>query len=200
MDHEAQKFQERLDLLRRDYTSKLPDRLDEIESIAKTLTTVLSVSDRQTSITQLWEYSHKLAGSGATFGFPDISDIAKILERVTKSLLAKDDDASPQSIDQILSLVADLHDASRDVLPEPKQQPVAPPTPAPRAPISSHLVLIELDPAQAARIKSGLLNFGYAVEILSSTAQLPAALEQGNVLAIIWDIDYFGGDRAGATL
>lgn len=200
MDNEAQNFQERLELLRRDYTSKLPDRLDEIEATAKTLTTVLSVSDRQTSITQLWEYSHKLAGSGATFGFPNISDIAKILERVAKSLHAQDNNASLQSINQILSLVADLKDAGKDVLPASELQPMAPPTPAPRAPISSRLVLIEPDPAQAERIKTGLSNFGYAVEILSSTVQLPTSLEQGSVLAIVWDTDYFGGDRAEATL
>jgi diguanylate cyclase (GGDEF)-like protein len=200
MNEATQVFQERMDQLRRDYASQLPNRLNEIESTAKTLNSVLSIGDRHISITQLREYSHKLAGSGATFGFPDISDIAKILEQVAKSLLTQDAEASPQSIDQILSLVADLNDAGRDILPKPEQLPAAPAPPTPLDLISNRLILIEPDPAQADRITTGLSNFGYALETLSSTSQFPESLKQGTVLAVIWDIDYFGGDRAEATL
>lgn len=200
MNDEAHIFQERLERLRRDYTSQLPNRLDEIESAARTLSTVLSVSDHQMSITQLREYSHKLAGSGATFGFPNISAVAGILEQIAKSILAQDAAASAQSINQILSLVADLRDAGSDILEEAEQQAPPPLAPTPRDEISNRLVLIEPDPAQAERIKTGLSNFGYDLETLSSTSQLPKALEQGSVTAVIWDIDYFGSGSADATL
>lgn len=193
-------FQERMEQLRRDYASQLPDRAEEISTAAEPLNAPDTNGAHLASITLLREYSHKLAGSGATFGFPNISNSARVLEQVTKSLLAQDAHASKDSIDQIFSLVADLRATSIEILVDPQQQTLMAPPQASQDIGANHLILIEHDPMLAEHIKSSLSNFGYAVDVVSSLSQLSTKTGQGNVLAVIWDIDYFGDTRADAAI
>jgi diguanylate cyclase (GGDEF)-like protein len=200
MNEAAHVFQERIEQLRNDYASQLPDRVEEISTAAEALNAPDTDGAHLTSITLLREYSHKLAGSGATFGFPNISNSARVLEQVTKSLLDQDAHASSKNITQISSLVADLRATSSDILAPPQEQALVAPTQASRDVTESHLILIEHDPILAERIKSGLSNFGYAVDIVSSLSQLSTMTGQANVLAVIWDIDYSGDTRADAAI
>jgi HPt (histidine-containing phosphotransfer) domain-containing protein len=74
---------------RSDYALQLPNRVNETATAAEGLNTPDTDCEQNLLITHLQEYSHKLAGSSATFGFPKISGIARMLEQVTKSLLTQ---------------------------------------------------------------------------------------------------------------
>jgi len=70
-------FEAQLALLRQDYANKLPQKLSEIETIWRNL---LANNWQQSDRELLERALHSLAGSGKTFGFSDLSRVAKTAE------------------------------------------------------------------------------------------------------------------------
>ncbi len=83
----AGSIEDKLALLKQRYTSTFPTKLAELEE-AKAL---LDNGDRQGGLEKLRHHAHKLAGSGASYGFLDLSAQARKLERASLDSQGNDD-------------------------------------------------------------------------------------------------------------
>ncbi len=73
--------------LRDDYIARLPLEIAELADLAAGLTEQTAA---RPPLETLYQRLHKLAGSGGTFGFDDLSRQAKVLERTAQTWLAAD--------------------------------------------------------------------------------------------------------------
>ena len=81
----------RLKTLQRDYARRLPDRGAEI----RTLFNALAANWKTTDAMELRRMAHNLAGSGASYGFPEVSQSARRLERALDAALASAESPAP---------------------------------------------------------------------------------------------------------
>jgi chemotaxis protein histidine kinase CheA len=99
---------ERLAALFQEYRNQLPDRMRQIESQFVLLRD--DPADRQ-RISDLLFSLHKLAGSGTTFGFEDITRISRRWERMLQPRI-KDGSAVPlPELDEMTSILNELRSA-----------------------------------------------------------------------------------------
>ncbi len=68
---------EKLKILLNNYRSQLPQRLSEIEALWLSICQQVAAEDE---INELYRIVHSLAGSGASFGFSELSKAAKAFE------------------------------------------------------------------------------------------------------------------------
>ncbi len=80
-------IKKKLAALASEFTQKLPDRLERIDAGIRGLREGTAGLDR---IQELHIDLHKLSGSGATFGYAELSSIAKNLETVIMEVITKD--------------------------------------------------------------------------------------------------------------
>ena len=78
-------FTETVASLRVNYIERLENFTPEIEELRKALVYGAPSSEE---IKDFYQALHKFAGSGATFGFPDISQTARALETLLENILA----------------------------------------------------------------------------------------------------------------
>ena len=78
-DHTAGSLAERLKVLEERFAGQFPDRTGEIQSLWQQIES--DDSDRK-ALETLYRLVHGLAGSGATFGFPLLSEAARQCELV----------------------------------------------------------------------------------------------------------------------
>lgn len=83
MDNLGPEFQEKLKKLSEDYRTKLPERLEKIKEAWRQCSPD-NFSDL--NYKKLEKLIHHLAGSGSTFGFPEISKTAKEIESLLSAL------------------------------------------------------------------------------------------------------------------
>lgn len=89
-----QKFQEELEKLKTAFAASLPSRVAEIEALWTKACTQSTSEDMRF----LERALHSLAGSGATFGFPEISRQAKSFENKLSPLVGKSQAPPPDQI------------------------------------------------------------------------------------------------------
>ena len=80
---DSEEFQARLKTLTENFLRSLPERVQLIESLWPKVQSGQYTMDEMNT---LHRTTHSLAGSGATFGFPEISDTARAAERILKIL------------------------------------------------------------------------------------------------------------------
>jgi len=85
--------------LRRYFAGRLPDRLAELEESA---TTARGAGWTTEPLRQFHRLAHSLVGAGATFGFPGITEHARILERLLKAHLNGGPPPSDAEVAEIL--------------------------------------------------------------------------------------------------
>ena len=100
----SKKVQERLEALASEFRKELPGRFQELKD---TIEGSFEESSEWSpgKLTELRLLAHKLAGSGATFGFDSISSSAKELEEYLDSLLSKSEDPGPKDIDRLSNYI-----------------------------------------------------------------------------------------------
>jgi len=94
--------------LRRYFAERLPVRLAEIEDACRATREAGWTGEPLKTFHRL---AHSLAGAGATFGFPAVSEAARGLERLLKELLAESAEGTPdaariQEIERALAALA----------------------------------------------------------------------------------------------
>ena len=83
-------MEEKLAALRAQYADKIDERVDELVEIVNRI--VKATGDEQREIiSEMKNATHKLAGSGATFGFPDVTTLARDMEH--KCIAIMEDEA-----------------------------------------------------------------------------------------------------------
>ena len=94
--------------LRRYFAGRLPHRLDELEEACRA---ARDAGWWGTPLRTFHRLAHSLAGAGAIFGFPEVSDLARRLERLLKPVL---ENGAPVQAREVEELLARLREAVRE--------------------------------------------------------------------------------------
>ena len=172
-------------LLHEQYLSALSQRLAEL----KTLANKYRAGDPD-SEARIRMITHSLHGSGSSFGFPEISELAKAAE------------LGPA--DELLTLLSALLQEIRKVLaqsrtatnppaaPEPSSQPAQPAAVAEKTPEPSelHVLVIEDDAAYVALVREALLAVDpkFIISVTATAREAQARLVNNTYRLIILDL------------
>lgn len=88
MDRAPLTVQRQMAALRAQYLERLPNRIVKLNSAAEFLTSNTPPAKLAAAMAHLLDFAHNLAGSGATFGFPELGDSARKLEALCFSVIA----------------------------------------------------------------------------------------------------------------
>ena len=93
--------------LRRYFAGRLPERLTEVEAAG---TAAHEAGWSAEPLRHFHRLAHSLVGAGATFGFPDVTEHARRLERLLKARL---DGGPPPPVSEISEILGRLRTASK---------------------------------------------------------------------------------------
>lgn len=181
---QATDFQQALQALRQEYERNLPDKVAEIENQWRTLIDDGWEAAQYKTFIRL---AHSLAGSGATYGFPQVSTAARELEHYSKSLHGETR-VSPAEEAQIQTYIARLR---QSIVPAEPSAPVVPSeAPTPLSTATPPCVLVYVRDSDMARdIETQLGYFGYRSELVSQFYDFLEHAEQVQTAALILDWD-----------
>ena len=190
-------IQARLAELADNYAAQLPDRIEHIRN--HWLNIINTGRFLQADIEQIKLTSHNLAGSGATFGFLEISKIARNLELFTNTLVPDTDLTSEENL-QIEKLIEQLDlSATRKKHSNLTFQLTEQNDVGNKSRHNRKILLIEDDRIVASSLIEELAANQYSVEHIESIKNLDKKIETINPAVIIADIVMPEGDMAGLT-
>jgi diguanylate cyclase (GGDEF)-like protein len=186
-----------LDDLRTYFAARLPVRFGEIEDAWND---AVAGGWDAAALGRFHRLVHALAGTGTTFGYPDVSYAARELEREIEPL-ALPGDAGEEGESAAIggrpderrtahleALLAGLRQACER--PAPAAQPQPAPDEPPRA--DRLLFLIENDVEHGEHLAAQLGHYDYRVRLFQDRASLEAALERERPSAVVVDLDSGG--------
>lgn len=185
-----------LKALRQEYASRLPERVSGIQAIWAGLTA--GKWDPEV-FKSLHRGVHGLTGSGATFGFGELSDAARGAEGVMSSVLDTPGKPAAEWIRQIDTAIRILGKAAARVVEDSDgfhpDLTLAPIDPSPRIEADTRKIyLVEGDPAQAQDLALQVGWFGYSVRTFPVAAGLKDAVSAETPSAIVIDVADPEGD------
>ncbi len=98
-----------LEGLREYFTARLPERLAEMDEAFRAARDAGFTGDALRTFHRL---AHSLAGAGGTFGFPQVSEAARDLERLLNTLLKRGTSPEDAEAQEIEARLAALHAAA----------------------------------------------------------------------------------------
>lgn len=187
-------LQERLRLLNVTYAAQLPEKIQQIETAWHALQ---NVWDKE-KIHALHRLVHSLTGSGATFGFAELSSKARILEQTLKGLDDQNVAPDEEQCAAVLNQIGDLRGAAFN-------QPVMPARAAPKAHAPSNYqirdskwIFIVDDNAEVAQeLVLQLEGFGYQIAVFNRMDQFKDAIKQIPYAIVLMDIEFSEGHLKG---
>ena len=78
--------------LRRQYRAKLPGEIADLEGLFEK---AASSTSRKPLLEEFRRIAHRLAGSGGTFGYPEIGELGRLLEQRAEQIICADQQAEP---------------------------------------------------------------------------------------------------------
>lgn len=199
----ARSLIETLAQLRSDYAETLPAKIEEVAVAASGLNQENRTAGQETALSDLRNLAHKLAGSGATFGFAAMGRRARNLEYLADSALEVRGGITEALRLELVESVAELQEiaargADTDfdakiptVAPLDRWQPVL------EADQERPIFLVENDDDLAAQLRGELENFGFDVTTLRRPGDLEVALATGDCAGVVMDIVYDGDEPVG---
>lgn len=183
----------RLQALQADFSHHLPERLALVESAWQT-----ARGGDADALDAMHRQIHGLAGSGATFGFAALSTAARVLEQALAALpVGMPSEAQREHVDVLLSNVRHAAGA----LPEGVSMGWGGASSSAARAAPSHenrlIYLAEDDPELSRLLAIQVSHFGYQVRTFPSPDALGEALRNSLPAAVIMDISFPGGERAG---
>ncbi|SDW83199.1 diguanylate cyclase [Thiocapsa roseopersicina] len=217
--NKAESFQIRKARLRASFLSQLPGRLaDARRAVAELRAGEID----HAHLDALYILFHTLKGSGATFGFRQISDAAKSAEQAVRRAMdsgGRIEAALPGELEPLMSdldalalaaaVQVDLEVTPGFELPEPEPEPASGQAPdtAPDARLgqpadrSQRMVyLCDDDPDLAAQLAGQLGCFGYRVRAFTNLADLREAVGIKRPSAMILDVVFPEDENAGPKM
>jgi diguanylate cyclase (GGDEF)-like protein len=192
-------YQQQLAALRQEYIRRLPVKLGEIESGWNSLWRLRWDAE---TLRTLHRRAHSLVGSGATFGFPALSETARALERIFKDLTGCSDKPDHSLAAEIEKLIMELRQsvvhASRELPSLSPEADTTPVEPEARQVGGKRVFLVEDDEISARDLALQLGHFGYEVRVFHTLAELRAAMQVPAPDTIIMDITMPDGDGTAA--
>lgn len=182
-------LEERLAELARSYVSSLPERLDEMQGILQQTDQGEPDDD---SVKALRGCAHKLVGSGATFGFQELSDTAFVLEEFC-------DNETDVTLPQLEKLVSDVADVINAIL---STEAAADGQDLPATSIESAqdadkpcIAYVGRGAELADAIGQQLDKFNYTMANVGSLPELADAMAKDSFVAVIVDDGFVGAGQ-----
>jgi len=199
----AQNLIETLERLRVNYTGSLPMKIVEVEAAAATFGKIACTARDEAALIEIRGLAHKLAGSGATFGFAAMGEAARSLEHLADEALelgtplCKDRRAA--LIDTVTELRALAARGADTAIGMPSQTAgeVALQSTVIDADERGTIILVEDDDTLALQLRTELENFGFSVTTLRKPCELKAAMTTSKCTAIVMDVVFGGDDEVG---
>lgn len=184
--------------MREKYAVKLGERINELAGYLHEVSKEdVSHDDRMTALEQVRQAAHKLAGSGATFGFPAVTDIARKMEVASKNVIDGALEYKPEDADLQYELCGRLRAAAqapgKSVAEETQEIVHATRRRAHAADHKKTVLVMEYDVQEGARIKHEMEHFGFKVRVINHPKLLEAELAKADVDALLSGLT-FGGD------
>ena len=199
---ESSELEQKLRQLRELFVAQLPARIDGLFSLNQRLAE--SVENQQ-SLTELLQATHSLAGAGGTFGYPRLSDQARILEHALARYLRNDkplDESARQAISAGLEKLKELSlQGPEEEGPHPRPRSASmSPAVAGRTAQQNLLYIVGDDPLFAQELAVRLSRYGYQTECLHSASATSEALNRKIPCAMLIDVALQEGDTTGLDL
>ncbi|MDD5300625.1 MAG: diguanylate cyclase [Gallionella sp.] len=189
-------LQAKLKALSDSYAAQLPEKLSQIAHAWGQLP-----KDRwdDGGFQTLHRMVHSLTGSGKTFGFALLSDVARNLEEYLKQLAQAKTVPDEEQRKRIQVLLSELHqvtlhrDAAADdqsglIAVAPAKQDIA---------STKRIFVVEDEPEQAEELKIQLGYFGYDVSVFNKLADFQQAMQATSDVVVLMDINFPENSRGG---
>ena len=188
-------LQSKLKVLSDAYAAQLPEKLVQVDQVWKQLP---QSSWDEEGFQTLHRMVHSLTGSGKTFGFALLSDVARKLEGYLEQLAQDKTVLSEDQRNQIQVLMCELQQVSirRDAsdmvglvtVARSSQDIVA----------RQRIFLVEDDSALAGTMETQLSYFGYEVSVFNKLADFRLAMQANSDVMVVMDIS-FSEDNLGGV-
>jgi diguanylate cyclase (GGDEF)-like protein len=189
-------LQAKLNLLSDAYAAQLPEKIKHIWQVWEELP---RDSWDEKGFETLHRMVHSLTGSGKTFGFALLSDVARNLEEYLKQLAQAKTALSAQQRSHIQISMRELHQVTlRRDAPVGDQAGLIAVAPASQdAASSKHIFVVEDDHEQAEELNIQLSYFGYDVRVFNNLADFRLAMQQNPQAVVLMDINFPEDSRGG---
>ena len=182
-------LQAKLKILCDAYAAQLPEKLKHLEQVWEQLP--LDSWDEE-GFQTLHRVVHSLTGSGKTFGFSLLSDVARNLEEHLKQLAQAKTALNEQQRNHIHGLMSELHQVTlhRDA-PFGDQTGLIAVAPPNQSTVSSkHIFVVDDDHEQAEELKVQLCYFGYEVSVFTNLVDFRFAMQANPDVVVLIDINF----------
>lgn len=195
-------FQKKLQILRDTYVQQLPHKLSHIQSLWER---IRSGKHTDTDIPELVRAVHSLAGSGTTFGFGEITDVAKELEgrvhmlSTAQGLQNMDASSISGHVDKLAGILLQASRADndnnvlpREITPQKNSHEVTE--------LNNRVYIIEDDEGECGYIANLLGEHGFPAETFSTIDALIQRAIAAPPAIVITDIILNDNDKGGIEL
>lgn len=186
MTNKSDKIEDKLALLKQSYRNQLPSKITEINEAAE-----LPLDDGEATLRRYLEtlsgLAHKLAGSGATFGFPDISTTARALEISCEEALNTNPLSLKVTNEKTAGLLDDLRRAVDESLPDENIQVETkePIVEAPSERASRLLLFVSDGNEETTRLADEVSHAGFEIIHVSYEQDIGSILQEKEPAAVI---------------
>ena len=198
MSDSNEDISQKLKELQQNYLSQLPQDISTADDLWNT---VRQNPKEEDALQALYRLMHRLNGSGMTFGFPMVSEIAGTLERALQEIINQDLPATSDQLKHINLVFQTLKTRITELEYEPPPQDRIEPfvAPLPSEPVDDmmSIVLVTTDTDIEQDMAHQLEYFGYTVHLLPKLADLGPMLKDTPSTALILDVDTVEGMSAG---
>jgi DNA-binding response OmpR family regulator len=190
-----EKILAQLKALRERYAAELPEKLAQLRSSAE----ILNQQWDEELLHTLHRETHSLTGSGATFGYAQISHVARELELVLKNIIESGEGKQHRAFTQIEALLRKLEQASTTPVSGAAAEPSVLQSRAyNKSNEDKRLIFVVDDDTSLAHEQCLQYELhGYQVHEFHNFKGLQAAIKKEQPLAIIMDVIFPEGELAG---
>ena len=190
MTDKGMDIQARLQALRDSYTAQLPTKIGEIRSLWQRLAAQPDPEDLKT----LHRLVHSLTGSGATFGYSELSAASRVLEQCLNQVVTHGqalDGSCQQRVEDYLKAIETLASTGRGAAQEESLVLAR----VLNDDVENHVIYVVDDDAQQVEgLSLQLRHFGYEVHNFERPELLLQAIKRQAPAVVIMDVMFPGGE------
>jgi diguanylate cyclase (GGDEF)-like protein len=179
----------KLKILSDAYAAQLPEKFTKLEQIWNQLP---QNEWREEGFEMLHRSVHSLTGSGKTFGFTALSDVARKFEDYLNRIGQTRIPPNGEQRNHIASLIAELRQVAinRDQHPADHSELIAVKPGRIAHDTVRRIFIVEDDIALAENLKNQLSYFGYDVSAYNSLSEFKQAIQENDDIVVVMDISF----------
>lgn len=193
---DVMEFQEKLKALNDGYAAQLPGKLKQIKQAWEQINDSAWDED---GFKNLHHLVHGLSGSGKTFGFKMLSEVAHVLEEYLKQLKKARQVLGPEQRIQVQELISELQQVSshRENSPNTQDELIAIARFSEYPPPLRRIFVVEDNHQFAEELQIHLSYFGYEVSVFHKLKDFRTAMKNTPNVVVLMDVNFPEDDMAG---